>query len=523
MAKKVEEVKCMSKEKKEGLSRRNFLKNASAGAVVAAISGGIPKISDAAVAPKKWNSETDVVVAGAGGAGMMAAVRASDGGAKVVILQKASTVHSTSTAVSGGLFAAAGTRAQKEQGIEDSGESFYQDYIKNGGYMNIPELAKLLAFNSTMVFEWLVDNGLPGFRFEAYPGHSVLRGHRSNKNSGADLIDTIYAQVRKRNIPVRFGTAVTRLFVDADGRVVGVEAEREGKKMNIRARRAVVMACGGFVRDAKTFDSWVPAYSAVGNLTGDPGNTGDGIKIITRDTGGLPTHLQFAGTYPYGLEISPRGGPVCRYWYFTPLGAILVNSNGMRYANEMMTPTKLTLSLAEQPNKVHFLIAPKSIWDEVFAKYPKGGVISPGSSEWIEKELQAGKWLFQADTISELAEKAGIDASELQKTVEAYNGYVQSGNDPEFGRNLKSPAGKIEGASFYAVKMTFATVLTLGGTRVNDKCQVVDPFEKPIPGLYAAGETTGGAHGNMYLGGCALAWAFTSGWFAGTNAAEEKA
>jgi fumarate reductase flavoprotein subunit len=150
-------------------------------------------------------------------------------------------------------------------------------------------------------------------------------------------------------------------------------------------------------------------------------------------------------------------------------------------------------------------------------------VISPSSPEWIEKELQGGKWLFRADTLSELAGKAGIDAGGLQKTVETYNGFVQSGNDPEFGRDAKTLSGKMEGAPFYAVKMTFATVLTLGGTKVNDRCQVVDPYETPIPGLYAAGENTGGVHGNMYLGGCALAWAFTSGWVAGTSAAKEKA
>ena len=513
----------MGKEVGGKFSRRNFLRTAAIGAGAVAASGGIPRISDAAAPPKKWDSETDVVVVGAGGAGLMAAVRASDGGAKVMVLQKSISVQMTSTALSGGLFAAAGTRAQKEQGLEDSAEKFYQDYVRNGGYMNIPELAKLMTSNSVTVFEWLVDNGLPGFRFEAYPGHSVLRGHRSNKNSGRELIDTVYAQVKKRNIPVQFETAATRIFVDPKGRVAGVEATRGGKKTTIRARRAVVMACGGFVRDAKTFDSWIPAFAGVGNLTGDTANTGDGIKIMTKDAGALPTHLQFAGTYPYGLEVSPRSGPVCRYWYFTPMGAILVNKNGLRYANEMEVPTKLTLSLASQPDKVHFLVAPKGLWDEVFAKYPPGGVISPSSPEWIEKELQAGKWLFRADTIPDLAAKAGIDAAGIQKTVETYNNYVQTGKDPEFNRAPKSLARKIEGGPFYAVKMTFATVLTLGGVRVNDKCQVVDPYENPIPGLYAAGETTGGVHGNMYMGGCALAWAFTSGWFAGTNAAQEKA
>ena len=510
----------MSDERKKGISRRGLLKSAAVGAGAVAMAGGMVGVTRAAVPPKKWDRETDVIIVGAGGAGMMAAVRANDAGAKVIVLQKTPTVYTTSTAVSGGLFAAAGTRAQKEKGIEDSSEKFYQDFLKNGGYMNIPELARLLTDNSVKVFEWLVDNGLPSFRFEAYPGHSVLRGHRSNKNNGRDLVDTVFAQVKKRNMPVEFGTEVTRLFVNPEGRVTGVEAVKAGKKMNIQAHRAVVVASGGFVRDATTFDSWIPAYSGVGNLNGDPGNIGQGIKMIAKDAGGLPTHLQYSGTYPYGLEVSPRSGPVCRYWYFTPLGAILVNKKGKRYVNEMIGPTKLTLVLAEQPDKIHYLIAPKGIWDDVFAKYPSGGVISPSTPEWIEKELQSGKWLFRADTISELAKKTGIDASGLEKTVEMYNGYVQAGKDPEFGRDAKSLARKVEGGPFYTVKMTFATVLTMGGIRVNDKCQVVDPYGKSIPGLYAAGETTGGVHGNMYLGGCALAWAFTSGWFAGSNAAK---
>ena len=510
-------------ESKKGISRRGFLKGAAVGASALAITGGMVGKTQAAVPPKKWDRKTDVIVAGAGGAGLMAAVRAADGGAMVVVFQKSPTVYTSSTTVSGGLFAAAGTRAQKEKGIEDTPEKFYQDFMKNGGYMNIPELARLLTKNSVTVFEWLVDNGLPAFRFEAYPGHSVLRGHRSNKNNGRDLVDTVYSQVKKRKIPVELGTEVTKLYVDPKGRVIGVEASKAGKKMNVQASRAVVVACGGFVRDAATFDSWVPAYSGVGNLTGDPGNVGQGIKMMSKDAGGFPTHLQYSGTYPYGLEMSPRSGPVCRYWYFTPVGGILVNKNGKRYVNEMIPPTKLTLALAEQPDKVHYLITTKAVWDEVFAKYPPGGVIAPTTPEWIEKELQAGKWLFRANTLSELAKKMGIDADGLEKTVAAYNGCVQSGNDPEFGRDAKSLGRKIEGGPFYTVKLTFATVLTMGGIRVNDKCQVVDAYGKAIPGLFAAGETTGGVHGNMYMGGCAIAWAFTSGWFAGTNAAKEKA
>ncbi len=124
----------------QGISRRGFLKGAAISAGAVAMAGGMIGTTQDAVPPKKWDRKTDIIVAGAGGAGLMAAVRASDGGAKVIIFQKAPTIYTSSTTVSGGLFAAAGTRAQKEKGIEDSAEKFYQDFMKNGGYMNIPEM-----------------------------------------------------------------------------------------------------------------------------------------------------------------------------------------------------------------------------------------------------------------------------------------------------------------------------------------------------------------------------------------------
>ncbi len=504
-----------------GVSRRGFIKGAALSAGAMALTGFAVEASAAAM-PRKWSQETDVVVVGSGGAGMMAAIRAYDAGAKVLILQKTATVYSSSTSVSGGLFAAAGTRAQKERGIQDSAEKFYEDLLKNGSYMNNPLLARLLTENSVTVFEWLVDNGLPPFRFEPYAGHSVLRGHRSNKNSGKDLVDTVYGLVKKRNIPMQFETQVTKLFVNPAGRVMGVEAVKKGKTITIKARRAVILACGGFTRDVPTFDAWVPAYSKVGNLTGDPANAGDGIKMASKFAGSFVTHLQYTATYPYGLEIGPRTGPVCRYWYFTPLGAILVNKEGKRYVNEDTPPTTLTSSLAQQTGKSHYLIASASMWNEVFTKYPPGGVISPMKPAEMEEEFKSARVLMKADTIKDLAAKAGIDAASLEATLAAYNGYVEAKKDPEFNRDPKNLKQKIEGSPFYAVKMTFATVLTLGGIRVNEKCQALDSYGSVVPGLYAAGETVGGVHGANYLGGCALAWAHTSGWIAGGFAAADK-
>ena len=510
-------------DKGKGISRRGFIKSAAVGAGAVALVGISSKKTEALPLPKKWDQTVDVLVMGAGGAGMMAAIQAHDAGAKVVVLHKTPTVNSSSTALSGGLFAAAGSRFQKEKGLQDTPAQFYADVLKNGAYMNDPVPVKLLTENSVKVFEWLADNGLPPFRLEPYAGHSVLRGHRSNKNSGRDLVDTAYAQIKKRNIPVAFETAGDALYVDPkSGRVVGVRAMKAKKAINIKARKAVVIASGGFTGDVNTFDTWVPAFAKVGNLAGDSANDGDGIKMAAKYAGSFITHINYTATYPYGLEVAPRNGPVCRYWYFTPIGAILVNKEGKRYINEDTPPTKLTMTLTNQTDKIHYLIAPKAVWDEVFEKYPKGGVISPSTPESIEAEFKSGKVLFRADTIRDLAVKAGINADNLEKTMAAYNGYVDAGKDLEFGRDATFLKRKIEGPPFYAVKMTFSTVLTLGGMKVNDKCQVQDPYGAVIPGLYAAGETVGGVHGAGYLGGCALAWAYTSGYIAGKNAGTEK-
>ncbi len=516
----------MTEEKREkGFGRREFVKGTIIGGSALALAGLDARKVKAAIPPKKWDKQVDVIVVGAGGAGLMAAIQAHMAGADVLVIQKTDDVFTSSTAISGGSFSAAGTRFQREKGIEDSPAKFYEDMLKYGRYMNDPELLKMLTENAGIVFDWLVDQGLPSVRLETTPGsgHSVLRSYRSNKNTGKDYIDTMYAIVEKRQIPIYFGTEAKRLFAEPDsGRVLGVEASKGGKKIALKARRAVVMATGGFAREVATFDRWVPAFAGAGNLVGGIGDAGDGIKMIAKNAGGLVTHLQYTATYPYGIELESRMGLVCRYWYFLPLGAILVNKVGKRFIDEQTAPTRLTATLAEQPGKVHFLVTHRTAWEETFAKYPPGGVISPSTPGSIQKEIALGRVLMKADTIRELALKTGMEPEILEKTISAYNGFVDAGKDAEFGTDAKFLKKKIEGLPLYAIKMTFATVLTLGGVSANAKCQVLDPYGTIVKGLYAAGETVGGVHGSAYLSGCAMAWAHTSGYIAGKNAAAEK-
>ena len=514
-----------SNESGKGISRRDLIKGAAAGAGALAMVGLGSGTSSAAMPPKKWDREADVVVIGAGGAGIMAALQAQAAGAKVRVYEKAPTVYASSTSISGGGLSAAGTKAQKAQGIVDSPEKYYADMMKYGEFMSDSVLLKLLTENAATVLDWLSDNGM-SFIVEPYGGHSVNRFHRTKSFKGKDFVDTTWRVFQSKKIPIEFDTAAQRLFYDpARQKVVGVEVVKGKKKTAVKARRAVVLACGGFSGDAKTFDRLIPAYAGAGVLIGGAGNSGDGIKMAVKDAGGFPTHLQYSATYPMGIEVAPRSGPICRYYYFYPRGAILVNKEGKRFVSEETPPTKITLELAKQTEKSHFLIADSVIWEETFSKFAPDALFAlPGwSMGEIAQEIKNEKVLFRADTVKELAVKAKLDAANLEATVHAYNGYVKAGEDPAFKRSKKTLVREIIKAPFYAVRMTFWTCLTLGGVRTNQKLQVLDPYDAVIPGLYAAGETVGGIHGAFYMGGCAMAWAHTSGYFAGKNAAAEKA
>lgn len=515
----------MGKETK-GISRRDVIKGAAAGAGALALVGLGTKKSSAAMPPKKWDKEADIVVIGAGGAGIMAAIQAQSAGAKVLVYEKAPTVYASSTSISGGGLSAAGTKVQKAQGItNDSPQIFYNDMMKYGEFMSNSILLKLLTDNAASVLDWLSDNGM-SFIVEPYGGHSVNRFHRTKSFKGKDYVDTTWKVFQSKKIPIELETSAQRLFYDpAKQRVVGVEVMKGKKKTAVRARRAVILACGGFTGDAKTFDELIPAYAGAGVLIGGTGNSGDGIKMAVKDAGGFPTHLQYSATYPMGIEVAPRSGPICRYYYFYPRGAILVNKEGKRFVNEEMPPTKITLELAKQTEKSHFMIADSAIWEETFSKYAPDALFAlPGwTMAEIQQEIKNEKVLFKADSVKELAAKAKLDAANLEATVNSYNGYVKAGEDQALKRSKKTLVREIAKPPFYAVRMTFWTCLTLGGVRTNQKLQVLDPYGTAILGLYAAGETVGGIHGAFYMGGCAMAWAHTSGYLAGKNAAAEKA
>jgi fumarate reductase flavoprotein subunit len=497
------------------ITRRGFIKGAAIGAGAISLAGLNVKGVDAAPPPKKWDKEVDVVVVGAGGAGLMAAIEAKDAKASVLVLEKAPTVRLSATNICGGGFSAAGTKIQKEQGIKDTTDLYYADMMAYGQNQNLPEMVRLVADKSGETFDILTGWGLET-KPEYYGGHSVKRFHRNKSGTGKEYMDVLTKVAEKKNVSISLNTRVTGLFVDcATGRVLGVETE---KKTRIKARKAVVLATSGYGGDPSLIDEYMPRL--MGSMTGaSPVSTGDGLKMAIK-SGSTVSHIDGAGYYPAGFAESDRRGMFFRWYNFTASGSIIVNKKGMRFADEDTSSTYLTDELAKQPDKLMFTIADQTIWQKTLS------ITTPcvigWTNETFQQEADKGVLITKADTVDALASKAGIDVRNVKDTLAKYNRYVDSGADPDFGRKKEKLILKIEKPPFYSIPAKPIIMLCTGGLRVNTKIQVLDPYHVPITGLYAAGEVACGPLGAYYMGGCNIAWAFVSGRVAGSNAAAEK-
>lgn len=503
------------------ITRRTFIKTAAIGTVAAGAPSILVKDAEAAPVPKKWDKQADIIVIGGGAAGLMAAIRATDAGKKVLLLEKSGNAFHSSSTISGGYFAAAGTKAQKAAGINDSIEKMYNDILKFGGFMNYPHLLRLFCENSAEAYNFVYDNKLAFLRVEPTGGHNTPRAHRSKSFTGRDYIEALLQVIKDKKIAVEFNTVVTRIFYDDKKEmVVGVAAETKGKKRNIKANTAVILATGGFSGNVKKLDNWIPAYAGTGVVIGGAGSDGQGIMMAVRDASIPTTHMQYSATYPMGIESGKRSGPMARYYFWTPRGAIIVNQEGKRYIDELTPATKMTLELAKQTGKVHYVLLDSEMWEGALKQYNAGVLfcLPSWTMERVTEEIKKEKVLFKGASLEDVAARAKIDPKSLSETVSKYNQFVENKKDLDFGR--KTLPAKFQQGPFYLVKMTFWTCLTLGGIRVNENLQVIDSFDKVVKGLYGAGEAVGGVHGDTYLFGCAFGWAHTSGWVAGKNASK---
>ena len=284
-----------SSEDKLGLSRRQFV----AGVTTAMIGGAIGVVTANAETPtrviiegtaREWDEESDVVIVGAGGAGLFAAISAHDNGSKVAVLEKERTLYVSSTAICGGTITAAGSSVQKELQVKDTPDLFYQDTMKEGDYVNDEEILRTFVDNAMEVVEWFKGKGLK-FILRSYPGFSVDRLHYAG--TGKEYVDVLAEEIKKRELQVFFNTVVKNIIVDhSSGAVIGIEAERGRRKVLHKAKKGVVLTTGGFGGDKDVVDRFLLLFK--GALVGSsPNSTGDGLLMSMKSWSAV-THLSFA-------------------------------------------------------------------------------------------------------------------------------------------------------------------------------------------------------------------------------------
>ena len=491
----------MTEQDGQKLSRRDFGKTAALGIGGLALAGLDPAKAVAKV-PDKWDQEADVVVVGAGAAGLSAAAFLSAADKNVIVLEK-TPIMGGSSLICGGALAFAGTDMQTAENIKDSNELFYKDLMTVGENVNTPYLVKAYLDNQLDTYHWLKGSGIKFSKVAVSSGMSVPRAHYVVP---AEVIKTLSDNAKSKGAQIQPNTAATRLVQDDQGQIRGVLAQRGTRKISYGARRGVVLASGGFALNKELLAKFVPPMAKAKAMVG-LGCQGDGLRMAWAFGADIRDTPYIKATFGFSLE--PDSGQDRAYVYYS--GAIIVNKQGRRFVNESISYKLVGDAALQQTDAIGFQIFDSTIRASA-AKNPQVAPVD---------DLARKNRFYVADTVQELAQKAGIPANALEGTIRDYNANVEKGIDPQFGRTtLVASYGKpvkIEKAPFYAYPSTAVIIATYGGILINEKAQVVNVFGEVIPNLYAAGEITGGFHGAAYMTGSAFGKALVFGRIAGKN------
>ena len=453
-----------------------------------------------------YEGTADIVVIGGGGAGMTAAISAAEEGKSVILLEKNSILGGNTARASSGMNAAE-THYEEEQGVEDSVQSFIDDTMASGKNMNDPELVKVLAENSSDAIDWLDSEGIElNGPLATMGGLSANRTHRPVDADGniipvgSYLVDKLSARMDELGIEVHTNTAATEIIME-DGKAAGVKATgSSGNNVTIHAD-AVIVATGGFGGNMDKVTEYRPdleGYIST-NVTTASGDAIDFLGDLNADFVDLdqiqlhPTVVPTDGTL---VGEALRGD-----------GAILVNKEGHRFFNETGTRDEVSAAEIEQPTGNVWLIVNQDL-------YEGSAVIS---------KLEKGGYLVNGETLDDLAKAMDFDADAteaLKETVETWSGYVASGVDEDFGREIGAVKTDLSSGPYYAVNVGPGIHHCMGGVKINTSAEVIDTDGNPIEGLYACGEVTGGIHGANRLGGNAVADIVVYGRIAAESAIE---
>lgn len=486
------------------ISRRNLLSGAVAASVGSVALSA--KAADLCSLPQKWDQTWEVIVIGAGGAGLAAGITAKELGAKTIVLEKMA-FPGGNTMVSGGGMNAAVEADYKAAGVEDSPKLHAEQTLAAGDNRADPALVEILAKGAPESVEWLKKIGVK-FRPGIYQIYGGLwpRCRNPEGQSGSDYIKAGTAYAKKIGLEILPGHKVTSIIREKPnaGRVLGVEVEVEvgGKKQYWRATRGVIAASGGYAANAEMCGFFDPRLTKL-NTTNQPCSTGEVLRAI-QDVNGLAVGMDYIQCIPWTAPGYTSTADVFQAIEYT----IFVNKEGKRYVAEDNRRDVIRDATLAQTDQTVFQLCDTDGYEEHKKFY----------YEMNEAALKNGV-LFRCNTIEEAAAKVKIPAAELKKTVEEFNAEVDSKKDP-FGRTPKMLVRKIVKAPFYIGPFGMCRHHTMGGARIDTKARVLDREGKVIPGLYAAGEVTGGIHGTNRVGGNAIADIFTFGRIAGESAAK---
>lgn len=461
----------------------------------------LEKATDAArgivAKPKKYkNTSCDVVVIGSGGAGLSASVEAALKGADVIVLEKMGIVGGNSNYSTAGLNASQ-TAVQYKLGIEDSNEQYYEDTMKGGRYLNDPELVQTLVKNSADAIDWLIYLGADMSDVGKMGGSTNSRTHRPKGGAavGSHLVSVLHKSAVDNGVDIRTRNKAVEILKNEEGEASGVLVETENGTYRIKAD-SVIVATGGFGANSEMVVSYRPDYAGF-KTTNHKGATGDAIELLKPFNADF-IQMEQIQTHPTvvvgsGIMITEavRGN-----------GAILVNHEGKRFTNEMLTRDVVSAAILAQQGKTAFLVFDQGIRESLKAidEYERQGLLT------------------KANSIEELAEKIGVPSSNLEKTISDYNKYQKYASDPEFGRKGSEMPRALEKFPYYAVEIEPAVHHTMGGVKINANAEVIDKSGNIVPGLFAAGEVAGGIHGANRLGGNAVADIVVFGRIAGDSA-----
>lgn len=454
---------------------------------------------------------TDVVVVGAGGAGLAAALTAAQNGADVVVLEKMAMVGGASSMAGGGTNAT-GSQWQQSYGIEDSPEAYFMDIMENGHFFSDARTLWLYANTQGAAFDWLVaEDGaaLPYVNSQPSPSAEHTYGRTfSPEGGGAGVVSALQQKVTDLGVEILLETPAQELMV-TDGTVTGVKAlAADGTPYEITAN-SVILATGGYGANTDMLPETVTSLPYAGAVSA----TGDGLNMATA-IGADAINLDKVNIQPHSIILPDGRGQHtfqgCLAMY-NKTGSILVSDQGVRFVNEQGSANDIKAGMEQ--NEHSYLIMDAAS----FETYAQTCIASHNFTQeqldqWLEANGTSNPVFAHADSLEDLAAIVGIPSGALTETVERYNSFVSAGEETDFGRKVSTAMGD---GPYYAVEMNLRYYATLGGLHINDNMQVLDTDGQPIQGLYAAGEVVGGVVGDIYAPGSLFGWAMTSGHNAG--------